>query len=89
MTDLYFLYIRRLGLYGLFISLQTASRELCSSRFDAPNTSVFKEFPMLNWLPMLLLALAYALVVILEWRKGRRLEKHDPRACTSQKGIPK
>ena len=88
MALLYFLYLRRLSLYDPFISLQTAARELCTSRFDVPGSIVFKEFPMLNWLPMLLLALAYALVVILEWRKGRRLEKHDPRACTPQKGIP-
>jgi hypothetical protein len=82
------LYTRLLFLYEPCISMQMAARELCTSRLDSRVYKILKESPMLNWLPMLLLALAYALVVGLEWRKGRRLEKQDPRACTSQKGIP-
>jgi hypothetical protein len=33
------------------------------------------ESIMITWLPLLLLAFAYALIISLEWRKGRRLEQ--------------
>jgi hypothetical protein len=33
------------------------------------------EYIMISWLPLLLLAALYALIVSLEWRKGRRLEQ--------------